>query len=348
MQDSGSLKELYKANGGDWGGTMVDESFRSLLNDIVGTDVMETFSQKHKYDFLDLFRNFEIKKRTITHNYADNAKFVFRFPNTFIEIFQAMHPECDNLTEFVSNSKYKNRLKWKSDRLQMDPQLAVSLYDESCNKIVAHIQQLFKQPLVKDVPTIVLVGGFAESSILQSAIREAFKDKKVIIPKEPELAVVKGAIMYGYNTKKISARVCKLTYGVKTTLRFDKTKHSESKKIVVNEVERCDDIFDTHVSVGQTIKVGEQQVERTYTVLYSDQKSITFPVYNSEKANPTYTTDEGCTFAGNLTIEMPDTSKGLNRGARVYMTFSGTEVAVTAVDRDDPEKTVTTTVNFLL
>lgn len=113
-------------------------------------------------------------------------------------------------------------------------------------------------------------------------------------------------------------------------------------------MERCDDIFDTHVSVGQTIKVGEQQVERTYKVLYSDQKSITFPVYNSEKANPTYTTDEGCTFAGNLTIEMPDTSKGLNRGARVYMTFSGTEVAVTAVDRDDPEKTVTTTVNFLL
>lgn len=42
VQDKGTLKELHKANGGDWSGTKVDASFISLLADIVGNDVMET------------------------------------------------------------------------------------------------------------------------------------------------------------------------------------------------------------------------------------------------------------------------------------------------------------------
>lgn len=81
-------------------------------------------------------------------------------------------------------------------------------------------------------------------------IREVFKDKKVIILKELELVVVKGVIMYGYNIKKIFVRVCKLIYGVKIILWFDKIKYFELKKIVVNEVECCDDIFDIYVFVG--------------------------------------------------------------------------------------------------
>jgi hypothetical protein len=50
----GSLTELYKASGGAWGGTKVDEDFRQLLIQIVGDSVLKKFCQNHTDDFLDI------------------------------------------------------------------------------------------------------------------------------------------------------------------------------------------------------------------------------------------------------------------------------------------------------
>lgn len=123
------------------------------------------------------------------------------------------------------------------------------------------------------------------------------------------MAVLKGAVLYGHEPKTISVRVCKYTYGVKASVIFDSAIHPESKKFVENGVERCDHIFDIHVRVGQTVKVGERQLTRNYTVVAPDQKCINFPIYISNKKEPTYTTDEGCTHLGKLTIDMPDKSR---------------------------------------
>lgn len=115
----------------------------------------------------------------------------------------------------------------------------------------------------------------------------------------------------------------------------------------LNNVEYCSDIFSIHVRVGQIVEVGEPQKKQTYIVLRPNQTYLEFRIYTSNKKEPTYTTDEGCAYLGTVTIDMPDTHKGLNRAAVVHMTFSGTEIAVTAVDRDNPERAVTTKVDFL-
>lgn len=44
-QKDGTVRELYKANGGPWGGTTVDAAFLKFLADIAGKDVMEIFKR---------------------------------------------------------------------------------------------------------------------------------------------------------------------------------------------------------------------------------------------------------------------------------------------------------------
>ena len=56
IQPDDTLKELYKANGGSWGGTYVDKAFRDLLADIVGNDVMDSLAEGKASDYFDLFR----------------------------------------------------------------------------------------------------------------------------------------------------------------------------------------------------------------------------------------------------------------------------------------------------
>ena len=229
----------------------------------------------------------------------------------------------------------------------MDAQLTKALFDESCKKIVDHMHQLFRHPSVKDVSSILLVGGFAESPMLQEAVKEAFSELKVIVPQDAGLAVLKGAVLYGHQPKAISGRVCKYTYGVGTMIPFNSTIHPQSKKIKLNGVDLCRDKFSIHVRVGQLVKVGEPQVKQGYSVTTPDSTTISFGIYTSNDKEPTYTTDVGCTRLGTLTLDMPDTSKGKNRGADVYMTFSGTEIIVTAVDQNDPKRIVAINVDFL-
>lgn len=183
--------------------------------------------------------------------------------------------------------------------------------------------------------------------MLQTAIREAFKSKNVIIPQEAGLAVLKGAVLCGHEPQKISGRVCRYTYGVEVFDEFDKTIHPQFKKVMINNKEQCKDIFYIYVRVGQIIEVGEPQVKQIFNVAEPGEKGITFKIFTSHNKEPTYTTDIGCTHLGTLTIDMPDTSKGVDRGAIFHMTFSGTEIAVTAVDKDNPERVVTTKVDFL-
>ncbi|XP_062615747.1 heat shock 70 kDa protein 12A-like isoform X1 [Saccostrea cucullata] len=344
VQSNGTLKELHKANGGDWGGTKVDASFRSLLADIVGNDVMEIFSMDHKCDFLDLLRDFEVKKRTISPDLND--KVTFKVPINLLETFRSINPGDDIKSVVTSKSKYKSKLTWTGDKLRMEADLTKTLFDESCKKIVQHLKNILKSPSVKDVSSILLVGGFAESPMLRVAIQTAFKQTKIIVPQDAGLAVLKGAVLYGHNPNAITSRVCKYTYGVGTTTEFIESVHPQSKKKIINETAYCDDIFSIHVKVGDTVKVGEAQVKKTYTVLKPDQTSIGIPIFISPDEKPEYTTDNGCKCLGKLIVNTPDISKGMDNGADVFMTFSGTELTVTATEKHQ-QNVVTASFDFL-
>lgn len=305
---------------------------------------METFSSENKYDFLDLLRDFETKKRTISPEL--NEKVTFNIPSSLSETVCVKNPGS-NIKDVTSKSKHKTQVTWIRDKLRMDAELMRALFDESCEKIVAHIKELFMQSSLKNVSSILLVGGFAESLMLQTTIREAFKNKTVIIPQEAGLAVLKGAVLYGHEPQNITGRVCKYTYGVRINRKFDCAIHPKFKKVLRNNIEYCDDIFDIHIRVGQIVEVGEPQVKQNYTLIDPDQTSLELEIFTSNNREPTYTTDMGCTYLGKLTIDMPDTTKGTNRGVIAHMTFSGTEIAVTAVDRDNTKRAVTTNVDFL-
>ena len=197
VKDDGNLKELYKANDDTCGWSMVDSSFESLLAGIVGEDVFEKFTTDHKYDYLELMRDFDEKKRTIGPNLS--GKLIFKIPITLLETFREVNPEKNIQTVVMSNARLNNQLTWRGDKIRMEANLIrKALFDESCKKMVDHINHHLGHPNLKDVSSILLVGGFAESPMLHEAVKEAFRNKKVIVPQEAGVAVVKGAVLCGH------------------------------------------------------------------------------------------------------------------------------------------------------
>ncbi|KAL5012090.1 hypothetical protein ScPMuIL_010641 [Solemya velum] len=78
VNKDGTLKEIYQANGGPWGGTMVDDEFKKFFSRIVGGSVWHTFQNEFMDDYLELVREFEVKKREISPD-SEN-KMMFRVP----------------------------------------------------------------------------------------------------------------------------------------------------------------------------------------------------------------------------------------------------------------------------
>ena len=304
---------------------------------------MDSFESYHKCDYLDLLRDFEVKKRTITQDLTD--KVTFKIPINLNETFRKMHQiEIRSIVD--SKSKYKGKLTWTGDKLRMEAGLTKGLFDEASSRIVDHLRKLMKDPSCHNVNVILMVGGFSESPMLRNAIENGFPNMTIIVPQDAGLAVLKGAVLFGHEPHTIKSRVCKMTYGVETNFDFVKRKHPESKRVTYEGTDYCKDIFRIHVKEGETVNVGEKQTQKEYTVVRSDQTSIDIPIYASEKRDPVYTTELGCMRLGNVSVDMPDTRRGMNRGVLVSMTFSGTEIEVEAVDRDTKVKE-RVVVNFL-
>lgn len=337
VQCNGTLKELDKASGGAWGGTRVDESFKEMLEEIVGGGMMEEFALSHTADFIDLFRDFETKKRNVKDD--SPGKITIRIPINLQELYEERTKE--EIKKRIRQTKYKDDLTWVGDRLRIDKPRFVELFSAACDGMVDHVKKLLKSPKVRGTNNILMVGGFSESPLLQKRIREEFPSCRVIIPQEAGLAVLKGAVIFGHQPATIAARIAKYTYGISTNTKFDRSKHPMSKLKMVEGKEKCKDVFDKHVSIGQLLEIDDVQSEKSYWPLYSNQTQISLPVYTSTTEDPSFVDEPECCYLGKLTVDIPKV--GSDREVSSCFIFGGTELKVQAVVKSTGE---TTSANF--
>ncbi|XP_060565808.1 heat shock 70 kDa protein 12A-like [Ruditapes philippinarum] len=337
--DKDQLKEIDSASGGAWGGTMVDEAFKQFLIKLVEKDVYEKFEQDCKEDLVHLYREFETKKRNII--LGKTGMETMKIPIALVDTFEDVRRK--KLKDHVEKIKeFQDKVKIIGDKLRVDADIMRSWFDLSTKKTVEHVKQLFEHKNAKDVKTILLVGGFSESPMLQDAMRKNFKGKRLIIPDDAGLVVLKGAVIFGHNPVTIVSRVAKFSYGVRVYRDFQDGVHPNDKKLTVAGKVKCKDVFASHVKKGQELVVGEAQSNQRYTPLEADQMSLIFDIYTAPDEDPKYVTDTGCINVGQLEVEVPDLSGGKERGVWVQMIFGGTEIVVEAKDEKSGKVTKAT------
>ncbi|KAL5012748.1 hypothetical protein ScPMuIL_011299 [Solemya velum] len=327
-----AIKELHQASGGPWGGTRVDEQFQQLLISILGSPVLVKYQQEYMEDYLELLREFELKKRTIQPN--SSGKITFRAPMSLREMFETETGET--IQDAIANMPIKNGVSWVKDKVRIDAALMKRFFEQPIKEIIEHIKTLLQQKF-RSVSTILMVGGFSESGMLQNAVRRQFPEMQVIIPPDAGSAVLKGAVIYGHNPLTILERKCKYTYGVAIFSETSNVHHEHKHKKIVEGIEYCSNIFSKHVEIGETVRAGESQQEQPYTSIHPNDRQLTVDVFASTQPDPKYTTDDGCVKLGTLTLDMPVTKK--DRGVKVQMFYSGTEIGVRAKDEISGETT---------
>lgn len=340
-QPQGTLKELYKASGGPYGAVGVDLAFEAMLCQIFGSDFIESFKAKRPAAWVDLMIAFEARKRTAAPGRANCLNILLPF--SFIDFYRSHRGQS---VETALRKSNMNFIKWSSQgMLKLSAEAINELFQPTINNIIKHIEDLMQKEEVKGVRFLFLVGGFAESPMLQRAAQNALGQKcRIIIPHDVGLTILKGAVLFGLDPTVVRVRRCPLTYGVGVLNRFVEGRHPRDKKLIKDGREWCTDILDRFVSVEQSVALGEV-VRRSYTPARVGQRKIIINIYCSDTDDITYITDPGVRKCGAITLDLlesgPTTACGGDDGKaaaferreiRTTMQFGDTEIKVTAVD----------------
>ncbi|XP_015795733.1 uncharacterized protein LOC107372095 isoform X1 [Tetranychus urticae] len=308
--DLRSLKELHRATGCPFGSTGVDREFENLLEDIFGAKFLDDFRIKLPSGYVTLMTTFEGRKRAA--NTISTTPYNISLPFSFIQSVRKWKGSgVDSIVK-----------KYGSTDISFDPRLGIlrlsatmmrKLFEPTCEKIVSQINSILESKNCcsgvcdgTNLGYLFLVGGFAESQLLQSYIRSAFSSRlRVIIPQGVSSSILRGAVLFGLDPSIISVRRSKMTYGIGILNRFIHGYHPLSKLVVRDGVEWCSDIFDKFVLTDQSISSGDI-VTRSYTPAKNGQKFTVLNIYCSERDDVRFITDEGVYRCGTLVLDLDD------------------------------------------
>jgi hypothetical protein len=373
------LQELHKATGGPFGSLAVDSQFEQALMRMFGQQFVESYRRKYPCGYLQLMNAFEARKRQAglqldSYCVCLPFSFICEFQKTkrgAIEPFVRRYSNSLLKSQTQAESKLKDHpalLTYcaKQGALRMHALFMQMLFRPVLDKITHHIRHvlcnLHVQQPNKPVQSLYLVGGFAESPLLQNAIERILNDLKVsvklIVPQALSSATVRGAVLFGLQPSVVSMRRSRLTYGIGVLNHFRPEAHPIDKLVVRHSLRWCTDVFDQFVLCEQPLARGEC-VRRSYTPAGPKQTRIELHVYCSERTDAQFVTDKRVSRCGSLVLQLPpllhtcrtasdnhpsssvettcsacdhDRSAHDPREILTEMTFGDTEITVTALD----------------
>ena len=168
---NGNIKEIYQVTGGPYGGTKVDEEFMSLLERFFGTYQVKSFRENHPAEWLEMMNEFEMKKRGRRAYEGETTR--IRLPRTFTALVSEQGGP-DLVRRFASSCTTDDVQFVRNEYFCIGPATMKKLFEPVLKGIVKHLNNLLEHRELRGLQFFFLVGGFAESAILQDAIKKNF------------------------------------------------------------------------------------------------------------------------------------------------------------------------------
>jgi hypothetical protein len=157
-------------------------------------------------------------------------------------------------------------------------------------------------------------------------IKNKFKNMVHLKPAHPEIAVVKGAVLFGIDPNIITERKAKYSIGFCTNSIWNEDIHGKVGEKYFDEDEkkyRCKDCFDLFIQIGQTIKINDKIVHHFHMV---GPRYCSLKFYKSYKKRPILCKEDGVEMIGEDELDLKKDYPKDERDIDVEMKFGGTYV----------------------
>lgn len=154
----------------------------------IGKDVMKRKKKEHIFDYCEMMRAFNEKKHIFNPKSSEwvNMRFI---PPFMIN---------EELQDVISRSQFLKKRGGKC-ALGVNAVLFKKLYKKSTTAIISHLRFILQDETGSGCEAIVMVGGYSRSSILCKAVQKTFPHVKVMVPKNPDMAVLSGSLIMSFS-----------------------------------------------------------------------------------------------------------------------------------------------------
>ncbi|VDI78358.1 Hypothetical predicted protein [Mytilus galloprovincialis] len=261
--EGNKLKEIHRSTGSNCGGTSVDAAFLKFMDTTFGKLVLETMKKQYPESYLDLMREFESKKRAVNCDETDTIR--MSLPMAALSTL-CLQIHDKSIEDVILSSGHTEKVSVKTDKLRIKSEIFVEFFMPTIKKLISLLDHIMKNKRVAEVEDILLVGGFAECTILQQHVRDKFPTKRVIVPFDCGLSVLKGAVIYGFDPSYIAIRIIGHTYGVDVAVRYDDSTHDLEHMFEHNDMMYSKSVFKTIIE-QETEVSADTKVTREYRTI---------------------------------------------------------------------------------
>jgi molecular chaperone DnaK (HSP70) len=304
------------------GSAFIDYEFIKHLTNKLGEDAINL-----------LRKNYYGEMQYIIQEFCRNVKFPFTGEDTTftyeIDLEGISHILLQKLTE--EEKRNMENTEWF---IRLDYETIKKMFDDVIDRIIRLIEiQLVN--CSKGCSTIFLVGGFSQSGYLQRRIKQKFENEKVYVPKNPIIAVSRGAAIYGrqlsvnnnlLHDRKVSnqLRILRYTYGIRIHSPWKDGDPLENKGrfhvIGTEKKAKRGSAVDTDEEFIFSKKPTDAlQVEEEFEVLYS-------PSYE-----PSYCAEPGVCCLGKFKTNWSNTHLGFDRSITFKLIFGESAIIASAI-----------------
>ena len=334
--EASELIEEFPPIGGDYGGQKINEEFiKRLIVEIFGEDKVKKL-ETNSVD--EDWNNFEKEIEELKKSCYDNEPSILTLDCELFDNESIGKSLDDYISEYNQKEhKYKYKIsKKRSWKLQFPSQIFCDITKEISEKIFAKIEEIYNKI---GTGYILMTGAGSKNSLISNYLYELAKEKNMKInianPLQPEVSIIKGAVLFGFQTNIIRKRKAKYSIGIKVSSEWnDKYKGKGIKTYEeVDKKYHCSNLFGKFITVNQYIKFDEV-IKHSYKALNPNPEII---LYKTNKDDCTFIDekDENGKLIleefGRVTFDIGKDFDEKNREVIVKMKMGGTYIDVNAI-----------------
>lgn len=324
-----AIKELAAPSGGPYGGTLVDGALELLLDKIFGVGFSEKLKLHYGDVWMKLMSELEHAKSGLDGK-KDDDKLYFELSMRFGEA-------CETLVGKSATSLLKActvpMVGYSHGKMTIIAKMMKTWYDSAIAQICEGLNKNLQRRGTQMISAIYMVGTFSSSRYLLEGIRKGINNiqkENIINPTESTVAIVQGAVMYGFNPSIVQERVSAMSYGIQIQEDFDPVRHPIEKRVYLDGIPKCMTVYSEFVAKDESLHSPDVRVKH-YTAPTDTATAVIVTIFCAPKAVK-FIDDPDCEQLATIMVKMPDITGGRKRAISVSMTFGGPEIHVVAKD----------------
>ena len=206
--------EYRKLFGLKVGAEQIVSGFEQMLRKTVGSAVVDIMQERHRSHWLLLMNDFRVQ---MNHCNPDAPFIVLRDITMLERVFKDVN-DGSKLSNLLDENVHGMYIHEQNQWLCIKMNVIKNIIEESMCDFHDYLIHTIDE---SQVEVVFLTGGYAQSLFLEDTIQKELGERaKFVIPRDPQQAVLKGAVLHSWNLRENDGQIPDANYGVSGLLMF--------------------------------------------------------------------------------------------------------------------------------